>query len=307
MSTTGPTSTRRRRAPGAGSAALDGIGLLARLFLGIVLVVAGIAKVGRPLTAERAVQAYEILPMQLAGSVGLALPFLEIVLGRPSRPGPVHPARRRRVDPAHGGLRHRDLAGLGPGPDHRLRLLRWRRSDGRERRRTLRRSPATRASPRRVSGCGGGPGPSPPSTASSSRTERPSHHGQALPMAKRSDPAERPPGQDPGGAEERRRRRQQDRHRDGRPRRRHHRGRRGVIWTQSSARRSHRRRTALPAGVTAIGGGLPAFEDVTPQPARPRSTSTRTSSARRASSSRSSPARPSRTSRRRAGSCSSTT
>lgn len=60
---------------------LDVVGLLARLFLGIVLVVAGFAKVGRPLTAQRAVQAYEIMPMGLAGYVGLALPFLEIVLG----------------------------------------------------------------------------------------------------------------------------------------------------------------------------------------------------------------------------------
>lgn len=60
---------------------LDGVGLLARLFLGIVLVVAGFAKVGRPLTAQRAVQAYEIMPQGLAGYVGLALPFLEIVLG----------------------------------------------------------------------------------------------------------------------------------------------------------------------------------------------------------------------------------
>ncbi|PKW28383.1 MauE/DoxX family redox-associated membrane protein [Phycicoccus duodecadis] len=60
---------------------LDVVGLLARLFLGIVLIVAGIAKVGRPLTAQRAVQAYEIMPMGLAGYVGLALPFLEIVLG----------------------------------------------------------------------------------------------------------------------------------------------------------------------------------------------------------------------------------
>jgi uncharacterized membrane protein YphA (DoxX/SURF4 family) len=60
---------------------LDLVGLLARLFLGIVLVYAGLTKVGRPLTSQRAVQAYEIMPMDLAGYVGLALPFLEIVLG----------------------------------------------------------------------------------------------------------------------------------------------------------------------------------------------------------------------------------
>ncbi|NHA67224.1 DoxX family protein [Phycicoccus flavus] len=60
---------------------LDVVGLLARLFLGVVLVVAGAAKVGHPLTSQRAVQAYELLPNGVAGWVGLALPFLEIVLG----------------------------------------------------------------------------------------------------------------------------------------------------------------------------------------------------------------------------------
>ena len=60
---------------------LDVVGLLARLFLGAVLVVAGLLKVGHPLTSQRAVQAYDLLPLGLAGVVGLALPFLEIVLG----------------------------------------------------------------------------------------------------------------------------------------------------------------------------------------------------------------------------------
>ncbi|MBR7742170.1 DoxX family membrane protein [Phycicoccus sp. BSK3Z-2] len=60
---------------------LDVVGLLARLFLGGVLLWAGLAKVGKPLTSERAVQAYEIMPLGLAGWVGLALPFVEIVLG----------------------------------------------------------------------------------------------------------------------------------------------------------------------------------------------------------------------------------
>ncbi|HSO63626.1 MAG TPA: MauE/DoxX family redox-associated membrane protein [Ornithinibacter sp.] len=60
---------------------LDVVGLVARLFLGGVLVYAGAVKVGHPLTAERAVQAYEIFPMALAGWIGLALPFVEIVLG----------------------------------------------------------------------------------------------------------------------------------------------------------------------------------------------------------------------------------
>lgn len=69
-----PRSPGRRRL-------LDVVGLLARLLLGGVLVYAGAVKVGHPLTAERAVQAYEILPMDLAGWIGLGLPFVEIVLG----------------------------------------------------------------------------------------------------------------------------------------------------------------------------------------------------------------------------------
>ncbi len=62
---------------------LDVVGLAARLFLGVVLVWAGFAKVGRPLTSQRAVQAYDLpfLSMDVAGWIGLALPFLEIVLG----------------------------------------------------------------------------------------------------------------------------------------------------------------------------------------------------------------------------------
>jgi uncharacterized membrane protein YphA (DoxX/SURF4 family) len=60
---------------------LDVVGLLARLFLGGVLVYAGAVKIPRPLTSERAVQAYEIFPMELAGWIGLALPYLEVVLG----------------------------------------------------------------------------------------------------------------------------------------------------------------------------------------------------------------------------------
>ena len=60
---------------------LDVVGTLARLFLGIVLIYAGATKVGHPLTAQRAVQAYEIFPDGLANTIGLALPFLEIILG----------------------------------------------------------------------------------------------------------------------------------------------------------------------------------------------------------------------------------
>jgi uncharacterized membrane protein YphA (DoxX/SURF4 family) len=78
-----PATTESEPRPGSAGRerALDVLGLLARLFLGVVLVYAGLVKVGRPLTSQRAVQAYEIFPMDLAGWIGLALPFVEIVLG----------------------------------------------------------------------------------------------------------------------------------------------------------------------------------------------------------------------------------
>ena len=60
---------------------LDVVGTLARLFLGVVLIWAGASKIGHPLTAQRAVQAYEIFPDAVANTIGLALPFLEVVLG----------------------------------------------------------------------------------------------------------------------------------------------------------------------------------------------------------------------------------
>ena len=46
-----------------------------------MLIYAGAAKVGRPLTSERAVQAYELFPSDIASWIGLALPFVEIALG----------------------------------------------------------------------------------------------------------------------------------------------------------------------------------------------------------------------------------
>ena len=55
--------------------------LLARLALGGVLLVAGGLKVGNPLGSARAVQAYDVLPFELARYVGYALPWVEIVLG----------------------------------------------------------------------------------------------------------------------------------------------------------------------------------------------------------------------------------
>lgn len=68
------TATRRR----AWSAWL---GLVFRLVVGGVMLVAGGLKVGDPEQAGAAVQAYRLLPPDLARVVGYALPTLEVVLG----------------------------------------------------------------------------------------------------------------------------------------------------------------------------------------------------------------------------------
>lgn len=59
----------------------DWVGLAARLLLGIVLLVAGALKVGKPIVSARAVQAYQIFPFEIAGYIGYALPVLEIAVG----------------------------------------------------------------------------------------------------------------------------------------------------------------------------------------------------------------------------------
>lgn len=60
---------------------LDLVGLVARLVLGAVLLVAGGAKVGNPLGSARAVQGYDVMPFEVARYVGYALPWVEIVIG----------------------------------------------------------------------------------------------------------------------------------------------------------------------------------------------------------------------------------
>lgn len=60
---------------------LDVVGLVARLVLGIALLVAGGLKVGSPRGSARAVQAYEVLPFHVAEYVGYALPVVEIIIG----------------------------------------------------------------------------------------------------------------------------------------------------------------------------------------------------------------------------------
>ena len=60
---------------------LDLVGLLARLVLGVVLVAAGALKVTTPAVSAMAVRAYQLLPYDVAGVVGVALPVVEIAAG----------------------------------------------------------------------------------------------------------------------------------------------------------------------------------------------------------------------------------
>ena len=57
------------------------IGLLARLILGGVLLVAGYLKAFTPDKSMMSVRAYEILPIWLANALGIILPWLEIGAG----------------------------------------------------------------------------------------------------------------------------------------------------------------------------------------------------------------------------------
>ena len=59
----------------------DVVGLVARLVLGAVVAVAGLLKVGELETSARAVRAYQLLPYDVAGYVGYALPILEVAVG----------------------------------------------------------------------------------------------------------------------------------------------------------------------------------------------------------------------------------
>jgi uncharacterized membrane protein YphA (DoxX/SURF4 family) len=66
---------------GGGVQRLDLFGLLARLILGVVLIVAGALKVTSPASAAMAVRAFQILPYDFAGYLGYALPVVEILVG----------------------------------------------------------------------------------------------------------------------------------------------------------------------------------------------------------------------------------
>jgi uncharacterized membrane protein YphA (DoxX/SURF4 family) len=58
-----------------------GAGLLARLVVGGVWIVAGVTKLGDPAQSVAAVRAYQLLPGSTAQPVGQLLPVLEVVVG----------------------------------------------------------------------------------------------------------------------------------------------------------------------------------------------------------------------------------
>ena len=59
----------------------DALGLVARLVLGAVFLVAGGLKVTTPEALAKATQAYQLLPHDVAAYVGYALPIIEVILG----------------------------------------------------------------------------------------------------------------------------------------------------------------------------------------------------------------------------------
>lgn len=65
---------------GRGSVA-DWIGLVLRLVVGAVLVVAGWLKVENLTESRSATRAYELLPTEVANFIGTLLPFAEVALG----------------------------------------------------------------------------------------------------------------------------------------------------------------------------------------------------------------------------------
>jgi uncharacterized membrane protein YphA (DoxX/SURF4 family) len=65
----------------AGRPAQLWLSTLARVALGLVMVIAGGLKISDPDQAVRAVQAYQILPQSMTHAVGYGLPLLEITLG----------------------------------------------------------------------------------------------------------------------------------------------------------------------------------------------------------------------------------
>jgi uncharacterized membrane protein YphA (DoxX/SURF4 family) len=73
--------TVRTRVRRPGSSVSRWLATLARLLLGVVWLVAGLAKIGDLDASVRAVRAYRLLPEMLAQVVGAALPPAEVLLG----------------------------------------------------------------------------------------------------------------------------------------------------------------------------------------------------------------------------------
>ncbi|MEP6814590.1 MAG: MauE/DoxX family redox-associated membrane protein [Marmoricola sp.] len=57
------------------------VGVVARLIVGSVWVVAGVIKLPHPESSVTAVRAYQLLPLSMTSAVGHLLPMLEIVVG----------------------------------------------------------------------------------------------------------------------------------------------------------------------------------------------------------------------------------
>lgn len=75
-------TTQRAQVPVVGTRSwLDILGTMARVVVGGVLVVAGALKVGNLPLSAFAVRAYQLVPYDLAGYVGYALPVVELVVG----------------------------------------------------------------------------------------------------------------------------------------------------------------------------------------------------------------------------------
>lgn len=81
MSAAGAVQEDSHRETPDRSRLLDTVGLVARVVLGGALLLAGALKVGKPVGSARAVQAYDVMPFELAAYVGYALPYVEVILG----------------------------------------------------------------------------------------------------------------------------------------------------------------------------------------------------------------------------------
>ncbi|MEX1906770.1 DoxX family membrane protein [Janibacter sp. Y6] len=79
---TGATTTADAATTSRRPLVLDVLGLLARLVLGGAFLLAGGLKIGNPSGSARAVQAYDVLPFEVARLVGYGLPYVELILGQ---------------------------------------------------------------------------------------------------------------------------------------------------------------------------------------------------------------------------------